>query len=303
MEMVSIVIPVYNSSEMLEELFAGIKTAMSGENFEVVFVDDGSRDASWPVLEKLKEKHGAQVTAVRLARNFGQHNAIVCGFSVAKGDTIVTMDDDLQHPPSELPKLLSEFRKTNADVLYGIPKQRKHGAWRIAGSYFVIKSSRYTAGNTGEGSSYRVMKKNIADRIAGHSHRTMIFIDEILHWYTHNIHSIDVEHHPRKSGPSGYNFFKLFRLYMDVVVNHSAVPLKAMTWIGFISAFICFILGCIFIYRKLTHDVQLGFTAQIVAILFSASIIMMSMGILGQYMYKLFQLQSRRPSYLIDRQI
>lgn len=303
METISIVIPVYNSSNMLEDLFAGIQQALKGETFEVVFVDDGSKDHSWRVLESLKQKHGAQITAVRLARNFGQHNAIVCGFGFAKGNIIVTMDDDFQHPPSELPRLLAEFRKTGADVLYGIPKQRQHKNWRIAGSYFVRKSSRYTAGNTGEGSSYRVMKRLIATSIATHSHRTMIFIDEILHWYTHNIHTLDVEHHPRKSGPSGYNFFKLFRLYADVIVNHSALPLKAMTWIGLLSAIVTFALGIVFIYRKLAYEVPIGFTAQIVTMLFSASIMMMSMGILGQYMYKLFQLQSKRPSFLIDRHI
>jgi undecaprenyl-phosphate 4-deoxy-4-formamido-L-arabinose transferase len=303
MKAISVVIPVYNSSEMLAELFAGIRTALQGESFEVIFVDDGSKDNSWLTLEKLKKENGDAITAVKLARNFGQHNALVCGFGFAQGEIIITMDDDLQHPPSELPKLLAAFRETDPDVLYGLPNKSQKGAVRTAGSYFVRRSSRYTAGNTGEGSSFRVMKKRIANAISEHSHRTMLFIDEILHWYTHNIHTIEVAHHQRKSGNSGYSLWRLWRLYVDISINHSAFPLKAMTWVGVLSSIVMFLLGVVFIYRKLVHDVPIGFTAQIVTILFSASIIMMSMGILGQYVFKLFQLQSKRPSYQIDRKI
>jgi polyisoprenyl-phosphate glycosyltransferase len=243
------------------------------------------------------------VGAVRLTRNFGQHNALVCGFGLAKGELIVTMDDDLQHPPAEVPKLLARLRETDADVVYGLPIDRKHGRVRSAGSYFVRKSSRYTAGNTGEGSSFRLMKRSIAESIVSHSHTTMLFIDEILHWYTHNIALTDVEHHPRKAGKSGYTLWKLVKLYTDVAVNHSAIPLKLMTWIGLFSSFLTFVLGVMFIYRKLMYDVKIGFTGQIVATLFSASVLMFCMGIVGQYMYKLYLLQNRRPPFLIDRKI
>jgi len=300
----SIVIPVYNSAPMLEELFSGIRQALQGkQDFEVIFVDDGSRDNSWEKLEALKKNFPDAVTAIRLSRNFGQHNAIVCGFGFVKGEIVLTMDDDLQHPPAEIPKLLEKFKETNADVVYGIPKNRQHGALRIAGSYFLRKTSRYAAGNTGEGSSFRLLKRHIVEKIAQQQQRTMLFIDEILHWYTGNIVTIDVEHHARRQGRSGYTMFRLIGLVLDIVVNHSALPLKLMTWIGLLSSLLTFALGVRFIYRKLMYDVQPGFTAQIVAILFSASVLMLCMGIVGQYMYKLFLLQSRRPPFLIDKQI
>lgn len=305
MQLISIVIPVYNSAETLGELSDALHTALDNNRaYELVFVDDGSRDNSWAELEKIKKKYPDRVTAIRLSRNFGQHNAIVCGFGFAKGDYVLTMDDDLQHPPSEIMKLVNEAETSDADVVYGIPKERKHGAIRVAGSYFVRKSSRYAAGNTGEGSSFRLMKKAIADHICDHQHHSMLFIDEILHWYTGNIATVDVEHHARKKGRSGYSFGKLFSLYLDVVVNHSAIPLKLMTWIGLISSFTTFSLGMLFIYRKMANKIEVsGFAAQIVAILFTASILMLCMGIVGQYMYKLFLLQNRRPPYAINKKI
>jgi polyisoprenyl-phosphate glycosyltransferase len=304
-ELLSIVIPVYNSAETLAELSDLLHNQLNHNRaYEILFVDDGSIDTSWAELEKIKKKYPDAVTAIRLSRNFGQHNAIVCGLGFAKGDYVLTMDDDLQHPPAEISKLISTAESTDADVVYGIPKDRKHGKIRVAGSYFVRKSSRYAAGNTGEGSSFRLMKKEIAAHICDHQHHSMLFIDEILHWYTGNITTVDVEHHNRKKGQSGYSLGKLLTLYMDVVVNHSAIPLKLMTWIGLISSFSSFLLGMVFIYRKLAHKIVVnGFAAQIVAILFSASILMLCMGILGQYMYKLFLLQNRRPPFAINKKI
>lgn len=304
-QLLSIVIPVYNSAETLGELADTLHSELNhNRGYELIFVDDGSRDSSWAELEKIKKKYPEKVTAIRLSRNFGQHNAIVCGFGFAKGDYVLTMDDDLQHPPSEIMKLVAEAESTDADVVYGIPKERKHGAVRVAGSYFVRKSSRYAAGNTGEGSSFRLLKKEIADNISEHRNHSMLFIDEILHWYTGNIVTTDVEHHVRRKGRSGYSFGKLLSLYLDVVINHSAIPLKLMTWIGLISSFVTFSLGILFIYRKLENKIEVsGFAAQIVAILFTASILMLCMGIVGQYMYKLFLLQNRRPPFAINKKI
>jgi undecaprenyl-phosphate 4-deoxy-4-formamido-L-arabinose transferase len=298
----SVVIPVYNSAATLAELSDRVHTVMKTQgSFELLLVDDGSGDGSWKVLQELKKNHPETVRIVRLSKNFGQHNAITCGFTVSKGAHVITMDDDLQHPPEEIPKLIARVKETDSDVVYGIPKTRRHSAFRVAGSYFTRRSSNLMKGNT-EGSSFRIIRRSVVEQVSSHHNNAMIFIDEIISWYTALISTVDVDHHARKKGKSGYTNFSLMRLYFDILINHSAFPLKMMTWIGFISSLITLFLGIVFIARKFLMKVPVGFTAQIVAILFSASILMMCMGIVGQYLYKLFLLQNRKPNFSIREQ-
>lgn len=296
----SVVIPVFNCAPTLLELCSRIKASLNGYSHEIILVDDGSSDDSWKVLREI-QANSSGIKIIRLSKNFGQHNALTCGFTHAQGDYVITMDDDLQHPPEEIVNLISKQSETDADIVYGIPKNRKHGKVRIAGSFFIRRSSKLIKGNA-EGSSFRLIRKKIVEQIASHQHNSMIFIDEILGWYTSNVAVTEVEHHVRKQGKSGYSTLSLVRLYFDIVVNHSAIPLKLMTWIGFIASLLSLLLGFIFIIRKFILDVPIGFTALIVAVLFSASILMMCMGIIGQYLYKLFLLQNRKPNYSIREQ-
>jgi polyisoprenyl-phosphate glycosyltransferase len=304
-QLLSIVVPVYNSVETLETLHVEISKTLGGRQaFELILVDDGSKDESWSKIISLREKDPDHVRGIRLSKNFGQHNAIVCGLGFAKGDAIVTMDDDMQHPPSEIPKLIEQYNSTGADVVYGIYNDKKqHDVVRKAGSSFLQRSSKYVSGNTGVGSSFRLIKKSLTEKVIGHKLQSNVFIDEILHWYTSRFATVQVEHHPRKAGKSGYTYFRLFFMYLDLLVNYTAVPLKMMTWIGLLSSFVTFALGIRFIYKKLAHDVQPGFTAQIVTILFSTSLLMFCMGIIGQYLQKIYLLQSKRPNWSIDEVI
>lgn len=297
----SVVIPVYNSAKTLQELCKRTQQALSGIDHEIILIDDGSADESWDTLKQIHKASPSEFRIVRLSRNFGQHNAITCGFSIAKGDYVITMDDDLQHPPEEIPRLIARQKETETDVVYGIPRTRRHSALRVAGGYFTRRSSKMVKGNT-EGSSFRLIRKKIVEQIGSHQNNAMIFIDEILSWYTSSVSTVDVEHHARTHGRSGYTTLGLIRLYFDIVINHSAIPLKLMTWIGFMSSVFTLLLSVVFIIRKFMHDVPIGFTALIVAILFTASILMMCMGIIGQYLYKLFLLQNRKPNYSIREQ-
>lgn len=296
---ISIVIPVYNSEASLEELYSEICTHLSAISHELILVDDGSTDGSWAKIESLKEKYGDKILAIRLARNFGQHNAIVCGFTFAKGNAVLTMDDDLQHPPSEIPKLYEKLRSSDADVVYGIYEVKQHGAVRNAGGKIAEKSAKFWAGHDGQGSSFRLMKKTIADHIADHRNQAHVFIDEIIHWYTARFAFVEVAHRERRHGKSGYTMRKLITVYLDTMINYTASPLRAMIWLGLSSSIITFILGVRFIYRKLKFDVEPGFTAQIVTILFATSLLMLCMGVIGQYLFKIYKLQSRRPPYSI----
>lgn len=292
--------PVYNSAISLTELFERISSTFKGENFEVVLIDDGSRDNSWEVIRELKRKHPDRIISVLLSKNYGQNIALLCGLKHCTGNYIITIDDDLQHPPEEIVKLIDKQKETEADVVYGIYKNKQHSFLRNSGSFFIRKSSSITKGYSGIGSSFRLIKKEIADKIVVNTNTGFFYLDELFYWYTASFSNVDVEHHQRKIGKSGYTFLKLIRLYFNIVINYSATPLKLMIWCGFIVSLFSFILGIKFIYRKLVHEVPLGYTSLIVAILFSASIIMMSIGVIGLYLYRLYQSNQNKPQYLIS---
>lgn len=295
----SIVVPVFNSSGSLHELCERIDKALSGVRYELILVDDSSTDNSWKNIQGLKQKNQEKIIAIRLGRNFGQHLALFCGFTYCSGDFVITMDDDLQHPPEEIIKLIDKQKEEQSDLVYGIYKSKQHSFVRNSGSFFVKKTGTIVSGYSGMGSSFRLIKKSIVEKIVSNNTQSSFYLDEVFHWYTVSFSYVEVEHHPRKLGRSGYNFFKLLNLYLKIVVNYSASPLKLMTWFGLIFSVLSFLLGVRFIYRKLVHQVPLGYTSIIVTILFSASIIMFCLGIIGQYLYKIYQAQQNKPSFSI----
>lgn len=295
----SIVIPVYNSSSSLEELTNRLHTIFNNTNksFELILVDDGSNDESWETIEKLKINHKETLKAIKLNKNYGQHNATLCGINFSKGEYVITIDDDLQFPPEEMLKLIDCYEKTNADIVYGIPENKKHSTIRNAGTYYVKATSDQSKG----GSSFRLIKRSICDELTQNHQGNFLFIDTIITWYTNNIETVSVAHENRKSGKSGYSITKLISLYFNILINYSATPLKMMTYGGLLFSIISFIFGVRFIFKKLVHNVPLGYTSLIVSILFSTSLILLCLGIIGQYLYKLYQIQNKKPTYSIQK--
>ncbi len=295
----SIVIPVYNSAESLHELCSRIDVAMSNFAYEIILVDDGSKDESWNVISQLQDSSNGKISGIRFSRNYGQHSALLCGFTFSTGDFVITMDDDLQHPPEEISKLIHKQTETNADVVYGIYITKQHSAARNAGSFYVRKSAEVTGGNTGYGSSFRLIKKFIVDKIAANQASSFYYLDELFYWYTTTFSRVDVEHHPRKFGVSGYSFSKLLKLYGDIVFTYSSFPLRLMTYAGFIFSVFTFSGAAFFAIRKLFFRGHIGFTAVMVTVLFTASVLMFCMGIIGQYLFKIYQSQHSKPLYSI----
>ncbi len=298
---VSIVIPVYNSSQTIAELFTRIDSffAGNGKKYELILVDDGSMDSSWREIEKLKKENPEKIIAIKFVKNFGQQNALLCGFNYCSGGVVITMDDDLQHPPEEMEKLLSKYNDTDSDIIYGVPKNKQHSVIRNLGSDFVSKTSEYSSTNTTKGSSFRLIKREIIEEIKNKHHYNFLFLDAAINQFTGRIDYIFVEHHARKAGKSGYTLKKLISLYFNILVNYSAAPLRVMTYGGLFASIISFLIGTHFIYKKIIHNVPLGYTSLIVSILFSTGLILFCLGIIGQYLYKLFQLQNQKPPYFI----
>jgi glycosyltransferase involved in cell wall biosynthesis len=297
----SFVVPVFNSEATLEELFSRIRHTMetAGRPFEVVFVDDGSGDSSWEVLSRIKEASPGRVTAVRLAKNFGQHNATFCGFSFVRGRWVITLDDDLQHPPEEIPKLIAAREGSDADLVYGIYTKKEHSAVRNLGSKTLKRSSRIF-GRPGEGSSFRLIDKAVVEKMLVH-HQNFVFLDEILHWYTDSIAYARVRHDRRKVKKSGYTPRKIWSMMANIMVYYTAVPLKIMVYGGLASSVFFFILSLYFVAKKILLNVPLGYTSLIVAILFSTSLILLCLGIIGEYLSRIYLVQNKKPPYSVKK--
>ena len=203
----SIVVPVYRSAPTLRLFTSRLLSVLESitPDFEVVFVDDGSPDDAWQILSQLQAEHPERIVAVQLMRNFGQHNALMCGFRTARGRLVVTMDDDLQNPPEEVPKLVATMLEGNFDLVYGTPQgAKRQAAWRNLGSFVVNAFYRKVFHSSIPISSFRIIRRELLEAIFPYN-LNYTFVDGLLAWNTQRIGEVAVEHHPRAVGRSGYS--------------------------------------------------------------------------------------------------
>ncbi len=297
----SVVVPVLNSEKSLQELFERIaKTfAAMGKTFQVIFVDDGSRDGSWKVLSNLKSEHPDKIVAIKLSKNFGQHNAILCGFGFVKGDYTVTIDDDLQYMPEDIAVLYDKMTETDADIIFGVHGDKKHNVIRKIGSWYMNQSSRFSS-KTIAGASFRLIKSDIVKKTTETYHE-YVYIDEILSWFTEHVDFATVNHLPRKHDHSNYTSGKLITHALNISFFYTAFPLRLMSYGGFAASIIFALIGLHYLLKKLFFHATIGYTSIIVAILFSAAIMLMCMGILGEYMLRIYKAQTKRPPFAISK--
>lgn len=297
----SVVIPVFNSQDSLEELFNRLSLVFNeiDSSFEVIFVEDCGTDDSWKVILGLKEKHPEVIRAIRLNKNFGQHSATMCGFTFSKGKRVITIDDDLQNPPEEIKKLITAFEENNSDVTYGIYTKKQHNLARNVLSAGVKKANKVFLKGTDKGSSFRLISGRIVKKIVEHN-ITFIFVDEVIQWYTNKISFAAVEHKKRIHSKSGYGPIRLLMLAANLTFFYTSIPLRMMIYGGMIISMVSFGLAMKFIIQKLFYDVPLGYTSLIVAILFSTSIIVFSLGVIGSYLSRIQMVQNKKPQFEID---
>jgi glycosyltransferase involved in cell wall biosynthesis len=298
---ISAVIPIYNSEVTIPELHRRVTSALSGvagEDHQIVFVNDGSRDGSWAALKALADSD-PRVVAVDLLRNFGQHNALMCGFKIAEGDYIVTLDDDLQNPPEEIPAMFEALTSRGLDVLYGIPKGKRHSPFRNLGSAAVQLSYRKTFKVAAKLSSFRIMRKEIVRHILSYE-KSFTFIDGVIAWFTSRIGNIDVAHERRAVGRSGYSFAKLFALAINMATNFSLGPLQVASLMGTLFSLAGFAAAAFFLAKKLIFDIPVtGYTSLIVAITIFVGVQLLTIGLLGEYVGRVHINVSRRPQYAV----
>jgi len=295
----SVVIPLYRSAETLPVLVARLRAALDalGRSWEIVLVDDGSPDETWSVLGGILGQSAEGVLAIRLMRNYGQHNALMCGFRHATGDVIVTMDDDLQNPPEEIPKLLRVLDETGADVVYGLYDSKKQRRWRNAGSSVVNAFYRLVFRPGVTVSSFRAIRRPLLACILRYD-LNFTFIDGLLAWNTQKIAQAQVAHVPRAVGQSGYSLARLMTLAFNLLTNFSLLPLQAVTLVGLLLAGAGFVTGMLFLVLYFRGEILVpGFASTITAILVLGGAQLIALGIFGEYLGRLHLNVNRKPQY------
>jgi glycosyltransferase involved in cell wall biosynthesis len=298
---ISVVVPVYRSEAILPELARRLEpvlTAIAGE-FELILVNDCSPDRSWDVISELAGQHH-WISPINLMRNYGQHNALLCGIRQARYDVIVTMDDDLQHPPEEIPKLL-ELLAGELDVVYGTPEQEQHGLGRDFASWVTKLALQNVMGAeiARQVGAFRAFRAQVAKAFA-HYEGSFVSIDVLLTWGTNRFASVPVKHRPRAQGTSGYTFRKLMTHAINMMTGFSTMPLQMASVVGF--AFTLFGIGILFFVlgRYLAYGGSVPgfpFLASIIAIFSGAQLF--ALGIIGEYLARMHFRSMQKPPYVV----
>lgn len=296
----SIVIPVYNTERSLVDLATRIARVFQtrGESYEVIFVDDSSSNAAtWKILRELKESHG--VRAVRLTRNFGQQPATLCGMTLATGDFIITMDDDGQHAPEDIPLLL-EF--SNHDAVMAELVDKRHGLMKRIASSVKGKFDEVILGKPKNLrlSSFRLFRRETVQGMLKLMNTPFPFISAMMFYVTKDVVGVPVKHHERAEGRSGYSVAKMVALFKNLLINQSSILLGFIGNIG-LMAFLTSIIGaCYVIYRKIFLDVAIaGWASLLVAVLLFGGLALFSLGIIGEYLIRIIGAAERRPVFLV----
>lgn len=301
---ITVVVPVYNSEPTLPDLIARLGPVLreSAESFEVILVNDGSRDRSWDVIARLAAEH-PWVHGLDMMRNYGQHNALLCGIRAARHDVTITLDDDLQHPPEEIPKLLAALGE-GYDVVYGPPLEHSHHAWRNLTSRFTKWWMSRTLGvpTIRELNAFRALRTELRAAFADFAGPHLLF-DVLLTWGTTRFGSVRVRHDPRLVGRSNYTFRKLMNQTMLLMTGFSTAPLRLASLIGFtFTAFGLFVLAYVVVAYFTSGSLHgFPFLASIIAIFSGAQLF--TLGIFGEYLARMFNRSLDRPTYVVRQSV
>ncbi len=286
---ISVVIPVFNSENNLQLLLRELRKTLEGYSFEIIMVNDKSSDESWQMIAQLS-KECPQLTGINLRKNSGQNNAIMCGLKYASGNYIVIMDDDLQHSPSDIPKLYAEIIK-GYDVVFANYKKKNQALWKNAGSWLNGKTAEMLINKPKNIylSPFKILTKDVRKEVVKYN-GSFPYIDGILFMVTTNVSQVNnIVHNKRFAGKSNFNFIKSLSIFLSLITNFSVIPLQISIILGLISSFSSFILGVyfLFLYFK-TSSMPEGYTSMVLLTIFFGGLILISLGIIGQYIGRLF---------------
>ena len=307
MSLYSVVVPVYNSEHTLQELYTRLEKVFREvikEEFELILVDDGSKDRSFEVMQELRAKDN-RVRIIQMARNFGQHPALLCGFAHVKGDFVVTMDDDLQHQPEELPKMINVMReRDDVDAIIASYEGRQHGFIRKLGTKFSVWATSKMLGKDPDLqiTSYRLIRRFLVDAMV----KTNTYLPQIgnlLVLTSNRIINVPVQHAARVYGKSGYSFKRLVKDLIYDITAHIAFPLLMVRNIGIASFLVSMVMAVYFLVRYFAFGVSVeGWTSLMMVMLAFFGLILLSIGIMGIYLMNILNEAKKMPHYVVRRE-
>jgi glycosyltransferase involved in cell wall biosynthesis len=297
----SVVVPVYRSEAILPELARRLSEVLPSlaASYELVLVNDCSPDSSWDVISRLAGPY-PWIHAINLMRNYGQHNALLCGIRAAQYGVIVTMDDDLQHPPEEISKLLAVLGQ-GYDVVYGRPAQERHGLLRDLASLTTKLALQNVMGAeiARQVSAFRAFRAEVANAFS-HYEGSFVSIDVLLTWGTNRFAATPVRHEQRAQGASGYTFRKLVTYALNMMTGFSTKPLQIASLIGFAFTLFGFGVLCYVLVRYFLQGTPVPgfpFLASIVALFSGAQLF--ALGIMGEYLARIHFRSMQKPPYVV----
>ena len=298
----SLVIPVYNGSRTIGRLVEHATKIFGSTSFEIVLVNDGSEDDSETVCAQLAEKFPQNVTFVHLSRNFGEHSAVLAGFTEARGRYIAVLDDDGQNPPEEVVRMLDELKRKNYDVVYGHYIEKKHSWFRNLGSRFNDRIATLMLHKPKDLylSSFKVMNRFLINEIIKY-HGPYPYTDGLIYRVTRNIGQIPVEHRASVSGPSRYTFRKLVRLWLNMFLNFSIKPLRISVYVGLFASCLSIVALVAILIDKLwiTPNLTVGIPTVLGSVVFFSGIQLMILGLVGEYLGRLYLDQTGTPQFVV----
>ena len=297
----SIIIPVYKSAAFLHQLYLRLVEVMEtiSLRFEIIFVEDCGDDGSWEIIAKISQSD-IRVKGFQLSRNFGQHNALLCGIRAAQGGIIITLDDDLQHPPEEIPKLLHKLSE-GFDVVYGAPQKEQHGFLRDIASQItkMVLQGAMGVNIARKVSAFRAFRAHLRTAFSNY-HGVFVSIDVLLTWGTKRFAAISVEHNSRRIGQSNYTLGKLITHAFNMMTGFSVLPLQFASLIGFVFTFFGLV---VLVYVLINYFIGsqrvqgFPFLASIIAIFSGAQLF--ALGIIGEYLARMHFRVMDKPPYVI----
>jgi glycosyltransferase involved in cell wall biosynthesis len=296
---VSIVIPVFNGSQTISNVVKNCLNYLSNYELEIVLVNDGSDDNSESVCKKIVSKHPETVIFANLARNVGEHAAVIAGISQTTGDAVAILDDDGQNPPKEVLKLIEEFN-LGFDVVYGSPIRRGYGFLRNISSSFNDKVATILIKKPPDIylSSFKIISRFLADYIVEHANPNP-YIDSLVFQCTNKISQVSVKQSERQEGSSNYNLRRLFRVWLNMMTTASNLPLRIASLFGLVFAGIGAVVSFYLIMEYLIYGVTVqGYVSIIVGVLVFSGIQLLCLGMIGEYIGRIFQ-NSQLPTFVI----
>jgi glycosyltransferase involved in cell wall biosynthesis len=298
----SVIIPVYNSAKIVTLVIERTRAffAQYGLSYEIIVINDGSRDESWSVIAAQAAQY-PEVTAINLLHNYGQHNAVFAGINQSRGQHVITIDDDLQNPPEEIIHLINAMRDGNHDVVFGRFVQKQHSLGRRLGSGLIRQMNNriFMCPPDIVPTNFRLIRRDVVDRMLGY--RTAYpYTTGLALMFAQSVGNALVQHQERHEGKSNYNMVRIISLVLRILFNYSIWPLRLVTITGFVIASVSFLIGVVLIVRKLFDNIQIeGWTGIMVMLALLNGVIIVMLGMLGEYTIRILQQMNSKETYHI----